>query len=562
MIPLARYLFRRLAQHNVHHLHGVPGDFTLKALDQVGPSGLKWVSNCNELNAGYAADGYARIRGLAALMTTYGVGELSAINAVAGSYSEHVPVVHIVGTPARRLQQTKWEHLKLHHTLGDGRIGVFREIAEKVTAAQVNLNDPSEAADKVDWVIGEALRLSLPVYVELPSDMVAAEVDEKRLQTPITNLDTTLFKTDPAAQAGKLLERLRAAERPVLLVDRGHGVGIYRDHINEFVRRSGLPTFCMPSGAGMVDNSLENYFGVHSGSVGRLDSMALVGEADLVLAFGPMFTDTQTLGFQVVPPRERMVILGKSDIDGQPANFEAVLKSMINSLDSPLSSWRDGDKLRPFQEATTQPLSLKPEEPIRQSEFYDYLNGYIKPHDTIILGNATPLLGARDFSLPPHARVIASGVWFSIGHLFAATQGVALAKQKGRTILIDGDGNAQMTIQELSTIIRERLDATIFIINNGGYAYERLINGLHESYNDLAPWRYLLAPEFFGAASATGDNYPVETHQVRTWGDLSALLQSERFSDGKGLKFVEVIMDKLDVPDKFRSVFERAAAQL
>lgn len=92
-VPLAQYLFTRLRQLGVGHVHGVPGDYFLRALDLLPPSGLRWIGNCNELNAGYAADGYAKIKGISALMTTYGVGELSALNAVAGSYAEYAPVV-------------------------------------------------------------------------------------------------------------------------------------------------------------------------------------------------------------------------------------------------------------------------------------------------------------------------------------------------------------------------------------------------------------------------------------------------------------------------------------
>src|ERR1700712_116647 len=102
-IPLARYLWARLKQHRVNHVHGLPGDYNLKSLDELERAGLKWIGSCNELNAAYAADGYARVRGMSALFTTYGVGELSAINGVAGSFAEHVPVVHVVASPARRL---------------------------------------------------------------------------------------------------------------------------------------------------------------------------------------------------------------------------------------------------------------------------------------------------------------------------------------------------------------------------------------------------------------------------------------------------------------------------
>ena len=75
-ITLTRYLFTRLRQVGVGSVHGVPGDFTLRALDHVPPSGLKWIGNANELNAAYAADGYARVKGISALFTTYGVGKL------------------------------------------------------------------------------------------------------------------------------------------------------------------------------------------------------------------------------------------------------------------------------------------------------------------------------------------------------------------------------------------------------------------------------------------------------------------------------------------------------
>ena len=167
-IPLAQYLFTRLRQQRVHAIHGVPGDFSLKAMDYLSPAGLKWIGTCNELNAGYAADGYARARGLGALMTTYGVGELSAINAVAGSYAEWVPVVSIVGTPQRRLQE---QRKNVHHMFGDGRFRLYAEMTKHVTTAQANLINERTAAEEVDRVIGASIRESKPVYVELPADM-------------------------------------------------------------------------------------------------------------------------------------------------------------------------------------------------------------------------------------------------------------------------------------------------------------------------------------------------------------------------------------------------------
>src|SRR5215471_19776093 len=98
---VAGYLLTRLAEAGVISVFGVPGDYNLGLLDAItGRPDMAWVGMATEQGAGYAADSYARLRGIGALVTTFGVGELSAMNAIAGAYAESVPVVHIVGTPA------------------------------------------------------------------------------------------------------------------------------------------------------------------------------------------------------------------------------------------------------------------------------------------------------------------------------------------------------------------------------------------------------------------------------------------------------------------------------
>ena len=153
-IILARYLFARLHQLGLRGLHGVPGDFNLTLLDHVKPSGLTWVGDCNELNAGYAADGYARIKGTGALVTTFGAGELSALNAIAGAYAELAPVVHIVGTPSRVTQEAGF---LMHHTLNDGNYEHFTRMQSPVTVAQVDLVDACTAAGLIDYALEQCL---------------------------------------------------------------------------------------------------------------------------------------------------------------------------------------------------------------------------------------------------------------------------------------------------------------------------------------------------------------------------------------------------------------------
>ena len=596
-LSLARYLFTRLHQLGVTALHGVPGDYTLRALDHAAPAGLRWIGSCNELNAGYACDGYARARahgawdrgrgrgGPAALCTTYGVGELAALSAIAGCYAEHVPVVHVVGTPAARGLARTEEGRVVHHGLGEtekGRMRVFAEMARQVTAAQAELVDPTTAPGMVDDVLRACVVQSRPVYVELPSDMVDVPVEGTgRLERPLDVAPPGNDEEREDAVVELVVERMARAQRPMILVDGLAARYDVRDELNELVRVTGFPTMALTFGGGVVDQSLENYHGVHAGRFGKLDFTSYTEAADLVLLFGPLLSDTNTLGWSTVPDPRVTIAFHKSRVElDSTSQHELQIKSLIQRL---LERFRQRKELESVGDHRTypslgSPRALRdalppttPSAPIDQDTFWLRISSFLRPHDTILLANGTPLVGGRDLVLPPHTTLINSGCWLSIGQMLPAAQGAAVAQRElqaqgqgqkaaGRTILFEGDGSFQTTAQELSTIIRYRLDVTIFLVNNNGYTFERLIHGLDAEYNDIAPWRYLAAPSFFGAP--TDGSYRVETHRVRTWGELETLLETEEIHDGKGLKMVEVVMGREDVASEFKAALRLAGQQL
>ena len=149
-----KHVLSRLKDIGINKVIGVAGDFAFPIEDAiVGFPGIDWVGCCNELNASYAADGYARIHGIAALNTTYGVGELSAINRIAGAYAEHVPVFHLVGMPNLPAQAA---HALVHHTLGNGEFDFFHKMAEKVVCASAIMT-PQNAAYETERLIAEAV---------------------------------------------------------------------------------------------------------------------------------------------------------------------------------------------------------------------------------------------------------------------------------------------------------------------------------------------------------------------------------------------------------------------
>lgn len=220
-IPLGAYIFQRIRSLGIKSVLGCPGDYNLNLLDHLYPvDGLKWVGTCNELNAAYAADGYSRTRGLpGVLVTTYGVGELSAINGIGGAHSEYVPIIHIVGTTSRLAQDKR---VMIHHTCGDE--GWDHRTLEKVSshlcAASASLDNDDTFTEEVDRVIEECFKKRLPVYLRVPADTPDILVDSSRLQQPLD-----LAIRSPGGEkledlvVQKIIAQMQQAKRPCLLVD-------------------------------------------------------------------------------------------------------------------------------------------------------------------------------------------------------------------------------------------------------------------------------------------------------------------------------------------------------
>src|SRR5262249_43023506 len=211
---IGNFLLRRLEEAGVRHLFGVPGDYNLVLMQQLEDRGRPaWVGNCNELNATYATDGYARINGIGALIVTHGVGALSAINGIAGAFSEHVPVILISGSlPLRAIQRGDL----MHHTLADREKGNFCRMFAEVTAAQGQLT-PENAIAEIDRLILTAWRRKLPVYLELPSDISSLQVDVP--DGPFTLEMIPSDRDNLNACAEMILERLKGAKAPAFLLD-------------------------------------------------------------------------------------------------------------------------------------------------------------------------------------------------------------------------------------------------------------------------------------------------------------------------------------------------------
>ena len=530
---IGNFLLRRLEEAGVRHIFGVPGDYNLEFMQQLEDRGAPaWIGTCNELNGSYAADGYARIHGLGALAVTYGVGALSAINGIAGAYSERVPVICICGSlPLRSLERGEL----MHHTLADGGRGNFYRMFAEVTPAQTELS-PENAVIEVDRLILTAWRRKLPVYLELPSDIAYIEID-----TPDEPLRLTLTPSNRErleACARVILTRLDSAKSPAFLLDLdADRVGVSRQ-VNRLAEKLQMPVAVLNTcKAGFTETSplfAGVYLGVASAGVTR----QVVEKSDCLLTVGLRRLDSTSAFFSDAIPASAIHLRASSVNIGldnyQSVSLAELLEELIDRSE-PASTRRA--PILPLPSATSA-ASAPSQTPLTQACYWRALEKFLRPGDVIIAEDGTSNSGATEMRLPAGCSFVTQAVWGSIGYSVGALLGTLCAAPERRHILLVGDGSFQLTAQELSTILRHDFKPYIFLINNRGYTIERAILGKNARYNDVANWRYTDLPAAFCPGN-TAECYTVATEE-----DLQRVLDAPH----KGLVFVEALMDKDDSP--------------
>ena len=164
---IGEYLLKKLESYGIEHIFGIPGDYILGFYNLIEQSPIQHVGMTREDAAGYAADAYARTKGMGAVCVTYCVGGLSTVNAVAGAYAEKSPVVVISGSPGIK---ERGKDALLHHKVRD--FHTQQRIYDEITVATALLDEPFTAFNEIDRVLDAVYRYKRPGYIELPRDMV------------------------------------------------------------------------------------------------------------------------------------------------------------------------------------------------------------------------------------------------------------------------------------------------------------------------------------------------------------------------------------------------------
>ena len=530
-MKLGDFLLRRLKEAGIRHLFGVPGDYNLELLQQLQDEGsLKWMGNCSELNASYAADGYARLNGMGALLVTNGVGALSAINGVGGSYSEHVPVICIAGSiPLRSIDRG----LGMHHTMADGSWDHFLRAYAQVTAAYSRLT-PRNAVSEIDRLILTAWREKQPVYMELPSDIAYLEIE-----VPVAPLVLANPPSDPERLQScitSIAERLAAANSPAILVDADADRFGVAPALMELADKMQMPVAIMNTSKAVIDETIPNYLGIYNGRASEPGVREVIEASDCLLAVGYRPIEVTTGDFTATLPANTIYARGHSVDVGednyQALTIEEVLHGVIEAVPRV-----ENRPLRGTARAMMPSSQSAPSAKLTQAAYWPAIQRYLKPGDVLYIDNGTSyaIFGLK---LPQGCSFIGSVNWGSIGFSVGALLGALTAAPHRRHLLFVGDGSFQVSAQELSTILRHDFKPVIFLINNGGYTIERGYLGKDEPYNDIANWSYADLPKVLCPGTSA------RSFLVKTVGDLQKALEAPNDT----MIFVESLMDPHDAP--------------
>lgn len=545
MITVSEYLLARLKSLGVDHVFGIPGDFILPFFQIMEKNEVMHVAACNELNAGYAADGYARLKGLAAAAVTYGPGSFSIVNAVAGAYAESVPMLIISGAPETSLfiQDPK---PAIHHLLPND-FEASREIFEKLTVYAQRVDNPEQAPLQIDEALKRCLSEKKPVYLEIPKN-----IQESLCTEPGPLAVTHSIKPDEIALKSavkRAAERIKNSARTVILP--GHEIHRYglQNKVIELVKDKGLPFASMFTGKADYAEHLAECIGTYQGAGSLADVKNFVEQADTVIFLGTVASDFNLGGGTAKLTPEQVVSVFENEVRMDGAVYQKIpigdfIEGLLSELPDAAHCKDPKQPVQRFFHKGDTAYHPAPDAPMTNKRFYDRMASFIQPRD-VVLADAGCSVNLAYLQLPRDTAYITSSYWASIGMGFGASLGACFAIDPNqRVIAIEGDGSFQMTAQELGSMTRYGKSPIIFIANNKGYTAERLI---HDGpFNDIANWKYHKLPEAFGGKGI----------EVHTEGDLEAALNVANNYNSVGPLVIEIHLDPLDASDAFRLMSE------
>ena len=539
---IGEYLLRKLENYGIEHIFGIPGDYVLRFYSLIEQSSIQHVGMTREDAAGYAADAYARTKGMGAVCVTYCVGGLSTVNAVAGAYAEKSPVVVISGAPGIK---ERGKDALLHHKVRD--FHTQQRIYDEITVATALLDEPFTAFNEIDRVLDAVYRYKRPGYIELPRDMV--DVRGTLYQGPSTGGHVSDQETLEAA-VDDACNFINKSKKPIILAGvELHRFG-YQDKLIRLVEEKRIPVVATLLGKSVIPESHPLYLGIYEGAMGRKEVREFVEDSDCVIILGAFMTDVNLGIYTANLDRARSIYATSEKIAVRYHTYEDV---MFDDFIDGISSSKLRKRRKPnlgwaFPDA--EPFAVESKAPLTVSRLFQHLNEFISDELTVIADVGDSLFGAVELRIHQHTNFISPAYYTSMGFAVPASVGAQFSMPDTRCLVIVGDGAFQMTGTELSTIVRHGFNPIILVLNNHGYGTERHL--LEGTFNDIGCWNYSGMPSLFGA----GRGFHVRTEDEFDEAIKAALAETRHFT------LIEAELEKLDTSPALARLAERMSGAI
>lgn len=552
---LGRHIARRLVEIGATDVFSVPGDFNLTLLDHlIAEPALNLIGCCNELNAGYAAEGYARSRGVGACVVTFTVGGLSVLNAIAGAYSENLPVICIVGGPNSNDYGT---NRILHHTIGLPDFSQELRCFQTVTCFQAVVNNLDDGHELIDTAISTALKESKPVYISVSCNLPA-------IPHPTFSREPVKFSLSPRlsnrmgleAAVEAAAEFLNKAVKPVMVGGPKLRVAKACEAFVELANACGYALAVTPSAKGLVPEHHPHFIGTYWGAVSTAFCAEIVESADAYLFAGPIFNDYSSVGYSLLLKREKAIIVqpDRVVIANGPAFGCVLMKDFLRALAKRVElNTTAYENYHRIYVPEGCPLKCEPKEALRVNVMFQQIQKMLSSDTAVIAETGDSWFNCQKLKLPEGCGYEFQMQYGSIGWSVGATLGYAQAAKNKRVIACIGDGSFQVTAQDVSTMLRCGQKSIIFLINNGGYTIEVEI---HDGpYNVIKNWNYTALVD----AIHNGEG-KCWTTKVFCEEELAEAIETATGAKKDCLCFIEVIVHKDDTSKELLEWGSRVSA--
>ena len=527
-VTVADYLVKKLKFLGIKNVFGLPGDYNFNILDAIiKDDEINWVNSTNELNASYSSDGYARINGYGAVVTTYGVGELSAINGIAGSMAENVPVIHIAGVPKTSFIE---KNIIVHHNFSNPNYYLFENAYKNVVETTAYLNFEN-AKKEIDRVFNVFVNEKKPVYIAIPVDVCEFLIDDDGFDKIEYKKSDEKALNETVSEIISLIEK---AKNPIIFFDYLCKRYNLKNEIKEFINKTNMKFGTFLMGKGIIDETNPNFTGVNGGNLSSFVQNE-IKKSDLIITAGYLNADLNTGGFSAFEKEIDIEIRKNETIIKGKVYKNVLLQDVILKLNEKITKTFEKNDFKQIKKKINEKGKIKVD------DILPLIETVLDEDDIFTMETGLFSLSGSFLNLKKNVEYLSQTLWGSIGWATPALFGAMIADNKKCHIMFTGEGAHQLTIQEMANFFEYNLKPVIFVLNNNGYTVERVLSkDPNDKFNNITNWNYPKLIEGF----SNNKDYFIKT--VSTLESFIKTIDEIKKLKGKKLCYVEIMTDKKD----------------